>query len=1024
MSNKTLAFELKIEGVKSEINQLAKLENELFQVTEFIKLFKKEGSDFTKLISEQKKLKLSIAETNKEIAKKNKEFEKQFATGDTLANKQRQWNRVAREMAKQEIAEQKQITLQRKKDVQAAIDADEIKKKSVIGMRLEVQKLQREYYLLSEAERNSRTGKSLNSTLANKTQNLQNIERSVGVHSRNIGNYPQAIGMVASNMTGGLIGSGVVGGIVAGAALATAAAKQIISLNSEIDGLQANVRKTTNLNNDSVERLTKRLKDLDTSTTLQELLQISIEAGRFGVQGEKAVGDFTEAVNLLNVALGDEFGGGVEQITTEVSQLSNVMYGVTNDGTVMADRFQRIGNALNVLANSGSATAGQIADISSRIAGTGKMFGYTEGQIMGIASTIKELGIDVERGSTAFNKINIIMRKNVGDFAKLAGMSKDKFKELMDSKPWEAFELIIKKTNELSGGSGTKMANLLNELGIRANGASELFSKMGRNLGLANTRIDQGTGALTNINSLLSEQQNMMDSIPGQWARLKNAMSDLFVSSGLQNFIKGSLATMSDWLATANEIGFVNSMGWAGAAGVGAKRQKRNLNNVINTINSQASVSQSFDILNNAGKSNIPKFLDPNSGQIIKKTSSNNVGNSSGSGKTSTEIKAAIGSVAYFEDQIKNLEDRLNKTANVTLIESIKKKLQELNIELNKAKLLIDPENKRAYDKSLGDLKPLESKGTLLETSTYALVGYLDDKNSEEIIDHAKELSKEIGDATLVISQDYQNKNLEQLKSEQQQKKEFILSTTEETINNVFALWNAMEQKRADQSIARLEAEYDHKLEKAKGNATLEAAIQKELDEKKLAIEKETRRKQKQMAIAQALINGALAITKIWANTVDVTPVQGFKIAASIASAASTAFQVALINAQSFAKGGFTGKGLLPPDATGERPVGIVHEDEFVFDKYTTKRYRPFFEAIHNGKITTYATGGFVSPVPSVITPYEIMKSSISRDNMIAFASIVAQETKIAVYEGAILASEENVRMRERKQAQISNSIK
>ena len=30
----------------------------------------------------------------------------------------------------------------------------------------------------------------------------------------------------------------------------------------------------------------------------------------------------------------------------------------------------------------------------------------------------------------------------------------------------------------------------------------------------------------------------MMDNIPGQWQRLKNAMSDFAVNSGLQNFTK------------------------------------------------------------------------------------------------------------------------------------------------------------------------------------------------------------------------------------------------------------------------------------------------------------------------------------------------------------------------------------------------------------------------------------------------------------------------------------------------------
>ena len=50
------------------------------------------------------------------------------------------------------------------------------------------------------------------------------------------------------------------GGVAAAGAAAIAIIKQIISLNAEIDGIQANVRKTTGLNSDAVERLTDGLK--------------------------------------------------------------------------------------------------------------------------------------------------------------------------------------------------------------------------------------------------------------------------------------------------------------------------------------------------------------------------------------------------------------------------------------------------------------------------------------------------------------------------------------------------------------------------------------------------------------------------------------------------------------------------------------------------------------------------------------------------------------------------------------------
>jgi hypothetical protein len=88
-----------------------------------------------------------------------------------------------------------------------------------------------------------------------------------------------------------------------------------------------------------------------------------------------------------------------------------------------------------------------------------------------------------------------------------------------------------------------------------------------------------------------------------------------------------------------------------------------------------------------------------------------------------------------------------------------------------------------------------------------------------------------------------------------------------------------------------------------------EAAMSRELraaagNEKQMeAIQKRYFEKQKGMSIAQALINGALAVTNILANVPGST-INPLSWAAIGVVAATTAAQVAMISAQSFAKGG------------------------------------------------------------------------------------------------------------------------
>lgn len=154
----------------------------------------------------------------------------------------------------------------------------------------------------------------------------------------------------------------------------------------------------------------------------------------------------------------------------------------------------------------------------------------------------------------------------------------------------------------------------------------------------------------------------------------------------------------------------------------------------------------------------------------------------------------------------------------------------------------------------------------------------------------------------------------------------------------------------------------------------------------------------KELAKAQALINGATAITQIWASQatgvlwIDVA----LKAAQSIAVAATTAAQIKEINKQKAPKkakffyGGATGTApMLGYDEYG--PVtGVVHKNEYVIPESMTQdpRYAntiSWLEAERQGKIKRFNQGGFTStPAPefshnptnsdsSSVAMYEVM---------------------------------------------------
>jgi len=128
-----------------------------------------------------------------------------------------------------------------------------------------------------------------------------------------------------------------------------------------------------------------------------------------------------------------------------------------------------------------------------------------------------------------------------------------------------------------------------------------------------------------------------------------------------------------------------------------------------------------------------------------------------------------------------------------------------------------------------------------------------------------------------------------------------------------------------------------------KGNSQLLEAEMRKMD-KLEQLRKEEGRKKKALAITNAIVNTAVAITAAL-----TAPFAGIILAAL--AAAMGAVQIGIIASQTFAKGGFTGDGTGRRDETGHIPVGIVHDNEFVMDKEYTSKNRNELEYIHKNRI-------------------------------------------------------------------------
>lgn len=122
---------------------------------------------------------------------------------------------------------------------------------------------------------------------------------------------------------------------------------------------------------------------------------------------------------------------------------------------------------------------------------------------------------------------------------------------------------------------------------------------------------------------------------------------------------------------------------------------------------------------------------------------------------------------------------------------------------------------------------------------------------------------------------------------------------------------------------------------------------------------------------AQVVVQGVSEVQKIWAGAAELGPIAGPIIGAiqTAVAVARTAIAINKINAAKFAGGGYTGIGLGMPDHTGHRPVGVVHEREWVGPRWMVEspQYAPTFQFLESIRQRGFAQGGHsTTPAPAV----------------------------------------------------------
>lgn len=323
------------------------------------------------------------------------------------------------------------------------------------------------------------------------------------------------------------------------------------------------VRKTTGFTADQVGRLSDNLAKLDTRTPVQNLMEISAAAGQLGLTSLEDVQGFTEAANMMLIALpemGQEAATEMMKIaiaTGEVKKIQDQMRkGIIEGSSASAVAMEKIGSTIDRLRATTAASAPPIADFVKRVGAVGAQSGITVDQVAALGATVNSLGMGTEMAATVVSRMIPALKNHAFDLAQAIGVTPDTIRNLVDGgKGMEAILMILQHIKEqnlnadgidkLLGIGG--MGEIMKELDQRGARAGIVFAGLSQNVDELRKNLITANDAYTEGTAILDEYNKMNDTTAAKWERLRNQMEEFFVSDANQKFI-GSIIDGLRWI--------------------------------------------------------------------------------------------------------------------------------------------------------------------------------------------------------------------------------------------------------------------------------------------------------------------------------------------------------------------------------------------------------------------------------------------------------------------------------------------
>lgn len=819
--------------------------------------------------------------------------------------------------------------------------ATQVPKDSLAGLRIEYAKLTDQITKLSAAQRNSDFGKALTKNAASIKKEIDGIEQSLGRFTGNVGNYQTAF----RGLAGLLGGAGV-----------TLGADAVIEGARSYERLFAILRQ--GLGSDSAAKeIFSQIKEFARQTPFQ-LEEVTNSFVKLQQRGFNPTVDQLQVLGDISVSLNKRLDQLVEAILDaqqgEFERLKEFGIKFKKDGDQLKATFK---DQTTTIDNTAQAISKYILSLGKvpGVAGSALAVSKTlDGSLSNLADNFQQLFASIGSGggilqgfvegiNTLVSGINEListplseeLRQQQSDFNAMIGVLQDvnteeSVRNSLIATLKQEYPQYLKFVGDDAKGqidlaATLEYGNSLFEQRILLQATEEQRTKLvQKKIQLEN----ELTKALVDQKAVIdaTEEAKGRDNIPLATAPLARTLGVKRVA-GLRKSIADITTELSDLTNTANETAL--------------RTTGKSLADIEATVN----------------------------GLFGQKEDT-------GGGGNTGKLKALAGSLEYLEDQVKDLEDRIQKTPPssglmpklIADLDTAKEKLSKAKqdflalqyflrtgkqlapvqisdsetapVATDIAELRIDTPQNRSSAKSQAEAlkKDLESRLQAIEFPVEVTVSKEDQEAIDKINKEQDEGNKKREEERIARDE----KRREQQKAIEEQLTSTALDSAQSLSDSIFQIKENQLQREQDQAFANLDAQEQKALEAAQGNSQEEAKIRAQFEKKRADLEKKFAKQRKENARKEALINIALAVTKALTGA---PPPAGLILAGAAAVAGFA--QLAIINSQEFWQGGkvkrlkpgpIREKQNAPRTAHGDTVLAYVAPGEMLLNQEQQKR--------------------------------------------------------------------------------------